>query len=113
LGRASPHKNMRPEVKYFLFAICKGACFSELRERAAVLRQALCVKMLLSCQLALRSALCPSVICVGGNAGWFSVCGACAFRGLSLDQRTRSKMLPVLYNCAVAKSPPCYLQRPL
>ena len=46
---------MRPELNCFLFALCKGACFSELQVRAAVLRQALCVcKSFLSCQLALR-----------------------------------------------------------
>jgi len=47
-------KKMSPEVNCFLFALCKGACFSELQARAAVLRQALCV-----CKSSLVSAGAP------------------------------------------------------
>jgi len=82
------YKKSSPEVNCFLFALCKGACFSELRKRAAVFRQALCVcvcvKVLLSCsRVSWRSASYPGVTCVGENAGLFSgVCYLCFWRAL-------------------------------
>ena len=45
---------MRPELNCFLFALCKGACFSELQARCRAQAGAVCVQKFLSCQLALR-----------------------------------------------------------
>ena len=65
-----------------------------------MLRQALCVCKCFS-RVSWRSASCPGVTCVGENAGLFSDACACAFGGLSANQRRRNKILP---SCAVDKS---------
>jgi len=56
-----------PEVNCFLFALCKGACFSELQARAAVLRKALCVCKSFS-RVSWRSASWLGVTCVEDSA---------------------------------------------
>ena len=83
-------KKMRPEVNCFLSAPCKGACFSKLRERAAVLRQALCVCKCFA-RVRWRSVSYPGVNFVGEQA---ELC----FRGLSANQRRLSK---ILLSCTV------------
>ena len=57
-----------------------------------MLRQALCVCKCFS-RVSWRSASCPGVTCVGENAGLFSDACACAFGGLSANQRRRNKIL--------------------
>ena len=47
--RPKTPKKIAPRGNFFRFALCMGACFSEPRERAAVLRQALCVCKCTSC----------------------------------------------------------------
>ena len=64
----APRAPRRPIAFFSRFARARVSCFSELWERAAVLRQALCVCKCFSC-VGWRSASCP---CGSNECGSFS-----------------------------------------
>ena len=87
------------------FALCKGACFSELLVCACALpcsgRRCVCANVSLVSVGAPRHV--PALPAWGETPGCLALRAACAFGGPSANQRRRSK---ILSSSAVDKSPP-------